>query len=100
MSEQLTATRTTAEIATAHAQRYLTQLCKHFQHRCPVELGDAAGSITFTAGTCSLRADAGALTLSLAAPDEAHLVQLQDVVSRHLVRFAFREALEVNWRTP
>jgi hypothetical protein len=27
------------------------------------------------------------------------LADLQDVVARHLVRFAFRETLELDWRT-
>jgi uncharacterized protein len=31
-------------------------------------------------------------------PNEAQLAQLQDVVVRHLVRFAFRETLRIDWR--
>jgi uncharacterized protein len=89
--------RSAAEVATPHARRYLTQLCKHFQHRRPGELGDDAGTISFDAGTCALRADAAALTMSCSAPDEAQLAQVQDVVARHLVRFAFREALDIDW---
>jgi hypothetical protein len=90
--------RSIAEIETAQAGRYLTQLCKHFQHKCPVVLDDMAGQITFAMGDCRLQAEAGVLTLSLDAPDEAKLVQLQDVVARHLLRFAFREAMQIVWR--
>ncbi len=88
----------TAEIATPQAKRYLSQLCKHFQHKLPVTLDDASGHIVFSIGDCHLLADDGRLTLSLQAPDEAQLLQLQDVVARHLLRFAFRETMDIVWR--
>ncbi|HXA21276.1 MAG TPA: DUF2218 domain-containing protein [Acetobacteraceae bacterium] len=101
MSECETATatvRSTAEVATPQAGRYLTQLCKHFQHKCPVTQDEASGHIAFSTGDCRLRAEAGILTLSLQAAGDAQLAQLQDVVSRHLIRFAFREAMQIVWR--
>jgi uncharacterized protein len=101
MSEHQTSSRiarSTAEIVTPQASRYLSQLCKHFQHKCPVTLGDASGHIAFGMGDCRLRAEPGILTLSLQAADGAQLVQLQDVVARHLRRFAFREAMQIAWR--
>lgn len=88
----------TAEIATPQAGRYLAQLCRHFQHKLPVTLDDAAGHIAFSIGDCRLRAEDGRLTLSLDSPDEARLLQLQDVVARHLLRFAFRETMQIVWR--
>jgi uncharacterized protein len=90
--------RSTAVIATPQAGRYLTQLCKHFQHKCAVTQDDASGHIAFSAGDCRLRAGAGNLTLSLEAADGAQLAQVQDVVARHLLRFAFREAMQIAWR--
>ncbi len=33
----------------------------------------------------------------ITAPDAAHLAQLQDVVARHLLRFAFREEMKIDW---
>lgn len=87
-----------AAIATPHASRYLQQLCKHFAHKCPVTFEPQSGQITFTMGDCRLGADDGVLNLALAAPDQAQLTQLQDVVARHLVRFAFREELRIDWR--
>jgi hypothetical protein len=76
----------------------MAQLCKHFQHRCPVTLGEASGRITFTMGDCALVATDGVLTLALGAPNDAAMTQLQDVVGRHLLRFAFREALALQWQ--
>nr|WP_294547991.1 DUF2218 domain-containing protein [uncultured Rhodopila sp.] len=90
--------RSTAEIATPLANRYLTQLCKHFQHKLPVTLEDASGHIAFSIGDCRLSAADERLTLSLDSPGDAQLTQLQDVVARHLLRFAFRETMQIVWR--
>jgi uncharacterized protein len=92
------AVRSAAEIATPRAKRYLTQLCKHFEHRLPVSHDERSGRIAFTTGECRLDAEEGLLTLSLAAADAEQLAQLQDVVARHLLRFAFREEMRIEWR--
>ena len=91
-----------AHVPTEAASRYLAQLCKHFQHKLPVTLDGARGRIEFQAGVCVLDAalEPGALILRVTAADEAGVAALQDVVARHLVRFAFRETLEVNWARP
>jgi hypothetical protein len=91
---------TTAHIQTPLAVRYLTQLCKHFEHKIPVTHGDGVGSIAFSSGVCTLAADTETLSLTATAADDASLAQLADVVSRHLVRFAFREPLSVEWAKP
>ena len=92
------AVRSVAEIATPLAGRYLTQLCKHFEHKCPVSHEAGSGSIGFVAGECRLLAEAGVLTLACEAADAALLEQVQDVVARHLLRFAFREEMRIEWR--
>ena len=92
--------RSVAEVATPQAARYLAQLCKHFQHKLPVTWDEKAGHIAFSMGECRLSAKDNLLTLSLASPGDAELERLQDVVARHLLRFAFREALDVQWRGP
>src|SRR5689334_5480916 len=88
-----------AEVATTNAERYLQQLCKHFQHKRPVTYDQRSGQITFSIGECRLAAGEGVLKLMLAAPDDAQMAQLQDVVARHLLRFAFREKMQIDWRT-
>jgi hypothetical protein len=86
-------------VSTTVPRRYLGQLCKHFQHKLPVELEESRGRIAFPAGVCDLNAsdDGGTLTMRVTAADEAALVGLEDVVARHLVRFAFRDAPEIHW---
>jgi len=86
-----------ARIATAHGSRYLQQLCKHFAHKLPTTFDPTAGRIDFPLGPVDLAADAEGLVISLDAPTEADRATLEDVVLRHLVRFAFRETLEVAW---
>jgi hypothetical protein len=87
----------TARVPTEKASRYLQQLCKHFDHKLPVTFDEHAGSITFTLGECALKADGEALTITATSPGQAELEQLEDVIVRHLVRFAFREELKVEW---
>ena len=86
-----------ARVATASARRYLGQLCKHFQHRLPVTLEEATGGIAFPMGRCDVVAEDGALVLRASAATTEDLAKVEDVVARHLVRFAFREELAVDW---
>jgi hypothetical protein len=91
-----------AIVQTAHARRYLGQFCKHFAHKAPVELDPAlaSGQVRFGAGICSLYADEAALTLKVEGEAPDLITTLQDVVARHLIRFAFREDLTLAWQTP
>jgi len=88
-----------AEVATPNASRYLQQLCKHFAHKLPVTFDAHAGEIDFSMGRCALDASNDVvLRILLSAPDAGPMVELQEIVSRHLVRFAFRESLAIEWR--
>lgn len=86
-----------AQVTTAMASRYLQQLCKHFAHKLPVSHDAQQGRIEFSVGTCTLAATPDLLTLQAEAADEPALAQLEDVVARHLDRFAFRDKPEVAW---
>ena len=59
-----------ATTQTPQAARYLTQLCKHFQHRLPVTLEERHGHIAFDAGTCDL--DAVATRSRCASPPKTN----------------------------
>lgn len=89
-----------ARVATELARRYLTQLAKHFQHKVPVELGEATARIAFPMGVCTLDAGSAPETLLMRAEaaDAEALEKLEGVVARHLERFAFRDPPEVVWR--
>lgn len=86
-----------ARITTEHPSRYLQQLCKHFAHKLPVTFDPEHGRIEFSIGVCELTAVPGVLTMQAEAADETALRQLEEVVARHLERFAFREPPEIAW---
>lgn len=91
-------TASQARIRTPKARNYLIQLCKHFAHKIPAAFADNKGRIEFDSGVCELNADdESALVIAVSAGDEGALAALEDVVDRHLRRFAFKEELNVAW---
>ncbi len=99
MAESSQALAAAAVVQTSRSARYLGQLCKHFQHKLPVTFEGRRGRIEFAGGVCELDAPEGseALHLRVTAREPGELASLEDVVTRHLVRFAFREPLAVEW---
>jgi len=93
-SETLTSTAT---VTTPKAVGYAAQLCKHFAHKLPAHFEGTDGEITFSAGTCRLHAEGDTLTITVEGATPQEITQLQDVVARHLARFAFREELAIAW---
>jgi len=90
--------RSSATVPTAHARRYMTQLCKHFAHRVTARFGNREGAIEFEAGEVKLRAAPGTLMLVAEAQAAEGLDRLEQVLASHLKRFAFREPnLAVEW---
>ena len=98
-----------AEVPTQNAARYLNQLCKHWAHTLDVELNGDVGRIEFpadarganwpAAATVTLTASDNALTCRIDSSATGQLDGLKGALSRHLDRFAFREApLPFNWR--
>ena len=89
--------KTTATVSTTHASRYLQQLCKHWAHKFTVEFTPESGRIDLGENrVVMLNASEQNLTATIEAP-EATLEQMENVVSSHIVRFAFREELIFNW---
>jgi hypothetical protein len=87
-----------AHVAIETPRRYLTQLCQHFEHRLDVAYHDDRGSILSPAGTCLLDSSTGQLVLRARAEDAEKLALIEDVVSRHLLRFAFRDPPDITWQ--
>jgi hypothetical protein len=96
-------------VPTGHASRYLQQLCKHWRHNLAVEFDEDSGTVTFPRNargadwpgdaTLSLLAQADGLYCRLQASSSGQLEALKGAVSRHLDRFAFREApLAFDWK--
>lgn len=99
----------TASVPTAHAGKYLQQLCKHWQHNLAVEFSSVHGTVTFPKdargadwpgdGVATFDAGADALAIRIDASASGQLEALKGAVARHLDRFAFREApLSFDWK--
>jgi hypothetical protein len=86
-----------ADMTTGHASRYLQLLCKHWSHRFAVEFDATHGTVQFDGARCVFAAEPRRLSLSLEGDDLAALPRLRDVVTEHLKRFAFREAVDLRW---
>jgi uncharacterized protein len=84
----------TVRVPTAHASRYLQQLCKHWSHNLAVTFSESEGTVTFprTArgadwpgdATLALQAHADGLDCRLAASSAGQLEALKGAVARHL----------------
>ncbi|MDP2579535.1 DUF2218 domain-containing protein [Shimia thalassica] len=88
----------TGSTATQKANGYLQQLCKHWSHKAEVSFTPEAGDIRFPNGNhLSLTAHPDHLEMRLDVPADVDLAKFQDVVDKHILRFAFREDLEISW---
>ncbi len=90
-------TTITASAATPDASRYLQQLCKHFAHKVPATWDAQSGQITFEPGLCGMTATGDTLTVNCTADGTENLERLMAVIELHLVRFAWREDLDLTW---
>lgn len=91
---------TQALVPTPHASRYLQQLCKHWAHKLEVTFTPEQGEVKMPEGAVTqMQATSGGLDVRITALDAETLDRMKGVVSRHLDRFAFREApLSFAWR--
>ena len=88
----------TGSAKTENASRYLQQLCKHWSHKATAEFDAAQGSITFDTGNrVTMTASADQLGITATTGPRGDLTRWKQVITDHLVRFAFREELSVEW---
>ncbi|GAB4361073.1 MAG: DUF2218 domain-containing protein [Oricola sp.] len=90
--------KATACFRTKHGRKYLVQLCKHFAHRVEVEYTPERGRCVLSPGQADMVANDDGITFVVSAEDDAGLARAKDIVTQHLVRFAYRENLrELSW---
>jgi hypothetical protein len=97
-----------ARVETERSSRYLVQLCEHVskvaqghaQMQARIEWSEERGSIDLGWGRCTLRAEAGVLTLRAEAPDEETLRRIERQVVERLERFGRRDRLTVIFTAP
>lgn len=90
---------TTARYPTAHASKYLQQLCKHFAHKVEVSFDETHGRAALPSGPAELVADAEALSLRIVSEDARSMIQARFAIDSHLVTFAHREGFTgLSWQ--
>ncbi|MEP1765971.1 MAG: DUF2218 domain-containing protein [Sulfitobacter sp.] len=77
--------------ATENASKYMQQLCKHFGHKIDVSFDTEKGWAAFEMGTAHMTATQTGLSLTCDVKDDAAIPAVQNVIDRHLEKFAFRE---------
>lgn len=87
----------TAHVATPKASRYLKALCNHFDRKANAHYDDTSGQIQFPFGECTLEVIDDALLIQVVSESETMFTRVKHVVADHLVRFAVKEELTVNW---
>ena len=87
-----------ARVQTPNASKYLVQLSKHWSHRFPDLTYDVArAEIPLPGGPLLLEAEADTLQMIVRSPARESLARMQEVVTEHLKRSAFRQPREVSW---
>lgn len=66
-------------------------MAKHFGHKIPVEFDEESAVMRFDAGAAHARVTDAGLHLSVESESADGVLQLADVVGRHLLRFAHRD---------
>ncbi len=87
-----------AVIDSTKASIYLKKFCRHFSHKLPTEFDDNHGYVAYPSGSCNLTAKDGQLIFKLQSENNELIAKLEDVVARHMERFAFRDEIKVRWQ--
>ncbi|RKN34808.1 GNAT family N-acetyltransferase [Micromonospora musae] len=87
----------TARVVTDRPHRYIKQLVSHMGRKVPTELDEDRGSITFSLGSCLLVASTAHFDMIVKAGTADAIAAVEDTITRHLLRFATRDTLTVDW---
>lgn len=93
-----TAKTRVVEIATPNAERFLKRMCSHFQHRTPVVAEGSSGQFRISIGEVRMNVLDGIFKITLVATSEEHLLEMQNMMERHLNEAAVREVLQFDWK--
>lgn len=85
--------------STANAERYMTQLLKHFAHKIDVQINGAQGHAQLPIGPAEFEATPTELRVTITLTDPEAEGRAKAVIDDHLARFAFREEFKnMDWR--
>ena len=97
---------TETRIETGNASKYLDELCRQLDARShakpelgvQVEWTDAAGTVDFGWGRCTIQARETSLQLHAEAADQDALRQVRELMTRHLEKLASSNELPLTWQ--
>ncbi len=85
-------------IATDNGASYIGKLCRHFVHKIETAYTTDSGRAVFPGGgICDMLAKDGELIFIISAADRTGADKIKGVIERHLLKFAYRENLEIHW---
>jgi GNAT superfamily N-acetyltransferase len=87
----------TAHVVTDRPLRYIKQLVSHMGHKVPTKLDEDRGSIVFSRGSCLLVASTDHFDMIVKAGAADDVAAVEDTITRHLLRFATKDELTVDW---
>lgn len=87
----------TARVVTDRPHRYLKQLVSHMGRKVPTKLDEERGSIMFSLGSCLLVASTAHFDMIVKAGAADAVAAVEDTIAGHLLRFATRDALTIDW---
>ncbi len=90
--------KTKTTIATKAGASYIGKLCRHFVHKIEASYTGNAGKAVFPFGVCLMHADDDTLTFEVDAVDAEGADKIKGTLDRHLIKFAYKEQLEINWQ--
>ena len=85
-------------IETPVAGDYIGKLCRHFRHKIEAFYTADRGEAIFPAGRCDMQAQPNQLIFEIEATDHDGLEKIKGVLVRHLLKFAHRENLVIEWQ--
>ncbi|PKR55218.1 DUF2218 domain-containing protein [Thalassospira marina] len=89
---------TKGTVKTAHAAKYLQQLCKHFAHKVEVSYSTTGADVAFPMGPCKMRATDDELQFHASALKTEGIERIKGIIINHLDRFAWRETIAYDWQ--
>ncbi len=85
-------------VETEKATRYLKALCNHFDRKVEATYTDTQGSVAFGFADCQMEATDDTLSITIQSETDEGFGRVKYVISDHLVRFAPKEDLIIDWQ--
>ncbi len=72
-------------------------MCKHFSVKVSADYTENEGHVRFPFGECTMTADQSVLNINVQVEDDVMAQKAEDVIMRHLIKFAWKEELNIEW---